>query len=61
EGARNQVAALRQEIERLDRARRTYLAQLRILAERHLAEAMAAEKAPPHAIVEPTPPGGPSA
>ena len=61
EGARNQVAALRQEIDRLDRARRTYLAQLRILAERHLAEAMAAEKAPPPAVVEPTPPGGPSA
>lgn len=47
EAGRAQVASLRLEIERLDRARRTYLAQLRILAERHLAEAAAAEKAPP--------------
>jgi DivIVA domain-containing protein len=47
EGARGQLVALRAEIERLDRARRSYLAQLRILAERHLAEANAAEKAPP--------------
>jgi DivIVA domain-containing protein len=47
EGARGQLVALRGEIERLDRARRSYLAQLRILAERHLAEANAAEKAPP--------------
>lgn len=59
EGGKAQVAALRAEIERLDRARRGYLAQLRILAERHLAEANAAEKAPPPASVEP--PSGPSA
>ncbi len=45
--ARSQMGALRAEIERLDRARRSYIAQLRILAERHLAEANAAEKAPP--------------
>ncbi len=50
EAARGQVISLRAEIERLDRARRTYLAQLRILAERHLAEAVAAEKQPPPAF-----------
>jgi DivIVA domain-containing protein len=49
-GARQQLQNLRSEIERLDRTRRTYLAQLRILAERHLAEVMAAEKQPPPAI-----------
>jgi DivIVA domain-containing protein len=46
-GARAQLASLKGEIERLDRTRRTYLAQLRILAERHLAEVLAAEKQPP--------------
>lgn len=48
--ARQQLQTLRGEIERLDRTRRTYLAQLRILAERHLAEVVAAEKQPPPAI-----------
>ncbi len=37
--ARHQVAALQGEIERLERSRRAYLAQLRAIAERHLAEA----------------------
>lgn len=60
EGARAQVVSLRLEIERLDRARRTYLAQLRILAERHLAEATAAEKAPPPVVIDAPPGVGPS-
>jgi DivIVA domain-containing protein len=38
EGARAQIAGLVREIEGLERVRRTYLAQLRTLAERHLAE-----------------------
>ena len=49
DGARAHVGALKSEIERLDRVRRSYVAQLRILAERHLAEASAAEKQPPPA------------
>lgn len=53
EGAKGQLIALRAEIERLDRARRSYLSQLRILAERHIAEANAAEKAPPPVTLEP--------
>lgn len=56
EEGRAQAAALRNEIERLDRARRTYLAQLRILAERHLAEATAAERQPPP-VLDPAPNG----
>lgn len=58
EGARHQVASLKLEIERLDRARRAYLAQLRILAERHIAEALAAEKAPPPVALDGGGPGG---
>ena len=42
EGARLQVAALMREIEALDRTRRAYLAQIRNLAERHMAEVDAA-------------------
>lgn len=53
EGAKGQLIALRAEIERLDRARRSYLSQLRILAERHIAEANAAEKAPPPVNLDP--------
>ena len=39
EGAKRQIASLQSEIEQLDRTRRGYLAQLRAIAERHLAEA----------------------
>lgn len=46
EGAREHLAALRAEINRLDMMRRTYLAQVKILAERHLAEVDAAERQP---------------
>ncbi len=37
--ARQQIASLQAEIEQLDRTRRAYLAQLRAIAERHIAEA----------------------
>ena len=37
--ARQQIAALQAEIQELDRMRRAYLAQLRAVAERHIAEA----------------------
>lgn len=46
EGARKQMASLQREIEALGRSRRAYLAQLRTLAERHLAEVEALEQAP---------------
>ncbi len=39
EGARQQVQSLQAEIEGLDRTRRAYLAQLKAIAERHIAEA----------------------
>lgn len=37
--SRQQIATLQGEIEQLDRTRRAYLAQLRAIAERHIAEA----------------------
>lgn len=40
--ARSQVGSLMREIESLDRTRRAYLAQIRALAERHIAEVDAA-------------------
>jgi hypothetical protein len=46
EGARGQVGTLMREVERLDKSRRAYLAQLRVLAERHLAEVASLEEAP---------------
>ena len=39
EGARQQIHALQAEIDALERTRRAYLAQLRAIAERHIAEA----------------------
>lgn len=48
EGARQQIAKLQQEIDGLDRTRRAYLAQLKAIAERHIAEA--------DALLQPTPP-----
>lgn len=39
EGARQQLHTLQAEIDALDRTRRAYLAQLRAIAERHIAEA----------------------
>lgn len=46
EQARGQIADLQRELQALERARRGYLAQLRALAERHLAEVDALDKAP---------------
>ncbi len=39
EGARQQIHVLQAEIDSLERSRRAYLAQMRVLAERHMAEA----------------------
>lgn len=44
--ARAEMAGLRADIEALDRARRSYLAQLRTLAERHLSEVDVLEQIP---------------
>ena len=44
--ARAQMASLQGDIDALDRARRAYLAQLRTLAERHLAEVDSLENMP---------------
>lgn len=46
ETARAEIADLQRELQALDRARRSYLAQLRTLAERHLSEVDALERAP---------------
>lgn len=46
EDARLQMAALQSDIEALDRVRRGYAAQLRVLAERHLAEVESLEELP---------------
>jgi DivIVA domain-containing protein len=46
EGARQQIHALQAEIDALDRTRRAYLAQLRAIAERHIAEADALMQQP---------------
>ena len=50
EHARGGVAALRQELAALERARRTYLAELKTYAERHLAEVAAAEQHRPPSV-----------
>ncbi len=44
ESARSEAMSLRTEIEGLERARRAYLAQIKMFAERHLAEVAAAEQ-----------------
>lgn len=46
ETARHQIQSLQQEIDALDRTRRAYLAQLRAIAERHMAEADALMQQP---------------
>lgn len=43
DAARDESRVLKEEIDRLERARRAYLAQIKMFAERHLAEVMAAE------------------
>lgn len=47
EGARQQMHVLQAEIDVLERSRRTYLVQMRALAERHMAEADAFVQQPP--------------
>ena len=46
ESARGEIRKLEQHLTELDRARRTHLTQMRVVAERHLAEISAAEDAP---------------
>lgn len=41
EAAQHEIAGLKLELEQLERARRAYLAQMKALAERHMAEAVA--------------------
>ena len=60
EGSRSEIRHLQAHIAELERARRNYLAQLRVMAERQLADIMAAEQvpappvpAPPAAAVAP--------
>jgi DivIVA domain-containing protein len=49
--ARSEVRRIEDQLAALDRARRAYLAQLRVLIERQLSEVTAAEQAPPDAGV----------
>lgn len=55
DGARAQIANLRRDLETLEKARRSYLAQLRALAERHLAEVEALSAPPAAAPASPEP------
>ena len=50
EEARTEVRRLRAEIDALERARRSYLAQMRAMAERQLAELQSAESAAPPSV-----------
>jgi DivIVA domain-containing protein len=56
EGSRGEIRHLQAHIAELERARRNYLAQLRVMVERQLADLIAAEQAP--AAVVPAPPAG---
>ena len=47
DSARNEIRKLEQHMAELERARRSHLTQLRVMAERQLAEITAAENAPP--------------
>lgn len=47
DAARNEIRKLEQHLAELERARRSHLTQLRVMAERQLAEITAAENAPP--------------
>jgi DivIVA domain-containing protein len=51
DGARSEIRRIQEQLASLERARRAYLAQVRVLIERQLAEINAAEKAPPDAGV----------
>ena len=56
EGSRGEIRHLQAHIVELERARRAYLAQLRLMVERQLAELIAAEQAPGASM--PAPPAG---
>jgi DivIVA domain-containing protein len=56
EGSRGEIRHLQSHIVELERSRRNYLAQLRVMVERQLADLIAAEQAP--GPVVPTPPTG---
>ena len=59
EGSRGEIRHLQSHIVELERARRNYLAQLRVMVERQLADLIAAEQAPGASMPAP-PPGVPS-
>jgi DivIVA domain-containing protein len=56
EGSRNEIRHLHAHIAELERARRNYLAQLRVMVERQLADLIAAEQVPAPPV--PAPPAG---
>jgi len=56
EGSRGEIRHLQAHIAELERARRNYLAQLRVMVERQLADLIAAEQAPGPSM--PAPPAG---
>jgi DivIVA domain-containing protein len=58
--ARNEVRRIEDQLAALDRARRAYLAQLRVLIERQLSEINAAEQSPPDAGIRDAATGAPS-
>jgi len=55
EGSRNEIRNLQAHIAELERSRRNYIAQLRVMAERQLADLMAAEQVPTPAVPAPPP------
>ena len=55
EGSRNQIRHLVDHIAELERARRTFLAQLRVMVERQLGDISAAEQAPAPTVPAPPP------
>src|SRR6478609_3826733 len=59
EGSRSEIRHLQAHIVELERARRNYLAQLRVMVERQLADLIAAEQAPGASMPAP-PPGVPA-
>ena len=55
EGSRNQIRHLHDHIAELERARRAFLAQLRVMVERQLGDISAAEQAPAPTVPAPPP------
>ncbi len=60
DGARSEIRRIEDQLAALDRARRAYLAQLRVLIERQLSEVNAAEQTPPDAGLRDGATGSPS-